>query len=203
MTTKRVAPGRTGGYTLIELTTALVVAGVLLSAAVPSFSNWVRDERRTTAVLTLLRTLQLAKSEANTRAGPVVICGLDDADRDRRLSPAEQRHCTGQDWTDGWLLGGWDDADGDATVDPAEVIALHVFQPPGELTVRAGRFVNAPNPRPAGTIVVRPFGRRSSNGTITVCDSRGPGEARGVIVSTTGRARVSTLRADGTPLACP
>ena len=39
----------------------------------------------------------------------------------------------------------------------------------------------------------RPFLRRSTNGTISFCDARGPSSARRVIVSFTGRPRVAAI----------
>jgi type IV fimbrial biogenesis protein FimT len=202
MTRKRERrPGRPGGYTLIELLTVLCIAGVLASLAIPSFGTLSRDERRRAAVTELQATLLAARSEAVKRGGrQIVVCGVADAG----LAPAQQT-CAGRDWTPGWALGTWDDADGDGTVDPAEFGALRVFQPAtgGGLSVRAGNFMATPPVAPAGTLVVKPFGKRSSNGTITVCDDRGPAAARAVIVSSLARARVSSKKADGKPLACP
>ena len=44
-----------------------------------------------------------------------------------------------------------------------------------------------------GSFTLRPFGRRSTNGTLLLCDRRGRGRA--VIVSVTGRARLAPLPA--------
>jgi type IV fimbrial biogenesis protein FimT len=49
----------------------------------------------------------------------------------------------------------------------------------------------------------RPFGRRSTNGTVTYCDDRGADAARAVIVSYTGRPRTASLAPGGKPLRCP
>ncbi len=199
------APGPAGGYTLVELTATLCIAGVLASVAMPSLTTLVLDGRRTAVVNDLLATLLLARSEALKRGGrPLVVCGADDRDGNGMLDPSERR-CAGHDWTDGWMLGTWNDADGNATVDAGEFEPLRVFQPDasGRLTVTAGNFTASPPVAPAGTMLIKAFGRRTSNGTITVCDPRGPGAARGVIVSSLGRARVSSARADGTPLRCP
>jgi len=48
----------------------------------------------------------------------------------------------------------------------------------------------------------RPFGWRSTNGTITFCDERGQTQARAVIVSYTGRPRVSIEGPGGRELRC-
>jgi len=199
------APGLAGGYTLVELATVLCIAGVVASVAVPSLSTLAMNQRRTSVVNDLLTTLLLARSETLKRGGrPLVVCGIDDRDGDGALDPAERR-CSGRDWTDGWMLGTWNDADGNAAVGPDEFVPLRVFQttPFGQLTVTAGNFTASPPVAPAGTMLIKAFGRRTSNGTITVCDRRGPAAARGVIVSSLGRARVSSKRADGTPLRCP
>jgi type IV fimbrial biogenesis protein FimT len=44
---------------------------------------------------------------------------------------------------------------------------------------------------------------RSATATLTICDDRGSRAARAVIISRTGRPRVSDLDAGGRPLACP
>lgn len=199
------APGRPGGYTLVELLATLCVAGIVLSWAVPSLDALVLDGRRTAVVNDLLHTLLLARSEAAKRGGrPLIICGVSDTDRDGRLAPSELR-CTGHDWSHGWMIGTWEDRDGDATVDPGEFDALRVFQTgsAGRFTVMAGNFAASPPVAPAGTLLFKAFGRRTSNGTITFCDRRGPEAARAVIVNYFGRARASATRADGAPLRCP
>ncbi|MGH8442176.1 MAG: GspH/FimT family pseudopilin [Nevskiaceae bacterium] len=210
MTIKReAAPGRPSGpvrgYTLVELLATLCIAGVVATVALPSFSDLARNERRTAVVSRLTATLLLARSEALKRGGrPLLICGVADRDGDGRLAGAELA-CTGYDWSQGWMLAAWADTDGNGTVAPAEVQPVRVFQTEagGRLTVIAGNFTASPPVRPAGTLLFKSFGRRTSNGTITICDARGPAEARGVIVSSLGRARVSARRSDGTPLRCP
>jgi type IV fimbrial biogenesis protein FimT len=194
MTTRR-------GYTLVELACVLCIAGVLMSVAIPSFDTLSRNERRTAVVNDLLVTLRAARSEALKRGGrPIVICGVQDP-----ALPLGQQHCAGHDWTAGWALGTWTDDDADARVDADEFRALRVFTTDAQerLTVRAGNFMATPPVAPAGTLVVKSLGKRSSNGTITVCDDRGPAEARAVIVSSLARARVSSRKADGKPLLCP
>jgi type IV fimbrial biogenesis protein FimT len=190
---------------LIELLAALCVAAIVASLALPSLDNLALNERRTAVVNDLMLTLMVARSETAKRRGrPLVACGIDDRDNDGTLDSDEQQ-CSGRDWSDGWMLGTWNDANGNATVDAAEFIPVRVFQngSGGRLTVTTGNFTASPPVRPAGTMLIKAFGRRTSNGTITVCDRRGAAAARAVIVSPFGRARVSSTRADGTPLRCP
>jgi type IV fimbrial biogenesis protein FimT len=199
------APGLAGGYTLVELLTTLCIAGIVLSMALPGLDALLMDGRRTAVVNDLVLTLMVARSETIKRGGrALVACGLQDTNGNGRLDP-EERRCAGRDWSDGWMLGTWSDDDADSTVGPAEFTPIRVFQTPAarDLTVIAGNFMASPPVRPAGTMLIKSFGRRTSNGTITVCDRRGAGAARAVIVSSLGRARVSSTRADGTPLRCP
>jgi type IV fimbrial biogenesis protein FimT len=196
---------RTGGYTLVELACVLAIAGIAASVALPSLGGLALDGQRAAVVNNLVATLMLARSETLKRGGrPLVACGLDDRDADGRFAPDEMA-CAGYDWSDGWVLGTWDDADGDARVDAGELTPVRVFQTgaQGRVTVTAGNFTASPPVRPAGTLLIRAFGKRTGNGTITVCDRRGAAAARAVIVSSVGRSRVSATRADGRPLACP
>jgi type IV fimbrial biogenesis protein FimT len=193
------------GYTLVEIACVLCIAGIVASFALPSLTALSLDGRRAAAVNDLLWTVRLARSETLKRGGrPLVACGLDDRDGDGRFGPDELA-CAGYDWSDGWVLGVWDDADANARVDLGELEPLRVFQPPGggDLSVTAGNFMASPPVAPAGTLLIKPFGKRTSNGTITVCDRRGPAAARAVIVSSLGRARTSATRSDGSALRCP
>jgi hypothetical protein len=51
--------------------------------------------------------------------------------------------------------------------------------------------------------IFRPYGKRSVNGTINLCDQRGPGAARSVIVSYTGRPRTTRADIASNQLRCP
>jgi type IV fimbrial biogenesis protein FimT len=200
MTTKRA-----GGYTLVELLAAMSILGVVASIALPSFTELARNERRAAVASRLVATLLLARSETLKRGGrALVICGVADRDGNGRLEAGELA-CAGRDWSYGWMLATWDDTDGNSTADPGEVDPVRVFQTEagGRLTVTGGAFTASPPVRPAGTLLFKSFGRRTSNGTITICDARGPEQARGVIVSSLGRARVSRVRSDGSALRCP
>jgi type IV fimbrial biogenesis protein FimT len=206
MTRKReTLPRHAGGYTLVELMTTLCIAGIVASVAVPSLTALAQNERRSAMTSRLLATLRVARSETLKRGGrPLVICGADDADGNGNLDAPELR-CAGYDWTDGWMIGTSDDTNADSAVDPSEFTPLRVFPAggAGQLTVTAGNFTASPPVAPAGTLLFRAFGKRTSNGTITICDARGPDQARAVIVSSVGRARVSPRRSDGSALRCP
>jgi type IV fimbrial biogenesis protein FimT len=194
---------RARGYTLLELMATLAVAGIVASMAVPSLTTLALNQRRTGVTGDLMLTLLLARSETAKRSRSLVICGVRDTDGDGALKPHEHA-CAGRDWSDGWLVAAWDDANGDSVVAPWELRVLRVFETgaAGALRITAGNFAASQPVAPPGTLVVK-SGRRASNGTLTVCDRRGPAAARAVIVSSFARGRVSATRADGTPLTCP
>ncbi len=55
------------GFSLIELIVGMVILGVLLSLAIPGFSNWLRNARVRTAAESVQNGLQLARAEAVRR----------------------------------------------------------------------------------------------------------------------------------------
>lgn len=61
------------GFTLPELLIVITVAGVLVAAGVPSFAEFIRNQRVKTASFDLFASLTVARSEAITRNTPVTI----------------------------------------------------------------------------------------------------------------------------------
>ena len=61
------------GFTLIELMIVLIIAGIAMSAAIPSFQGMVVRNRITTQTNEFLLTLNLARSEALRVGGIVTI----------------------------------------------------------------------------------------------------------------------------------
>jgi type IV fimbrial biogenesis protein FimT len=169
------------GVTLWELLWTLVIAGVVVGLATPSFTEFLLDGRRTANVNALVIAVQLARSEAAKRGRSVVVCKT--ADRSR---------CGGAeiDFTAGWMV----------------FVNLDEQSPPHRSA--AEPLLYAHDPESGGTIASnRPFyefrvGRRSTNGTVVFCDRRGVRGARAVVISYTGRPRVAERDGDGRPLAC-
>ncbi len=61
------------GFTLIELVITLLVLGVLLAVAIPSFRQTIVDNRVTANANTLVSSLNIARSEAINRALSVTV----------------------------------------------------------------------------------------------------------------------------------
>ena len=166
------------GFTLWELLCTLGIAAITLSTGVPAFRSFLLDARLTADVNGWILAVQAARSEAAKRGRPVVVCMTVDTLR-----------CGGPEETAAWMV--YVDLDDDPPHRGADEPLLYAHT----------REIS-------GTIVSnRPYyefrrGRRSTNGTVVFCDQRGAAAARAVIVSYTGRPRVSSVDADRRPLRC-
>jgi len=173
---------RAQGFTLFELLGTLLVAGVLLGVAAPSFRGFVLDSRRTADVNAFVLAVQVARSEAAKRSHSVILCKTPDW---HRCAGAELR------FDAGWMVF----ANVDGNLPPERSAAepmLYAYVPTLEGTIAGNRPF----------FEFRPLLRRSTNGTVVFCDRRGAAAARAVIVSYTGRPRVDQADPDGKPLVC-
>jgi type IV fimbrial biogenesis protein FimT len=168
------------GFTLWELLCTLGIAAIALGGGVPAFRSFLLDARLTADVNGWVLAVQLARSEAAKRGRPVMVCMTIDT----------------------WLCDGADAASAGWMV----YVNLDDDYPPRRSNDEP--LLYAHTRELTGTIVSnRPYyefraGRRSTNGTVVLCDRRGAAAARAVIVSFTGRPRVSSRDADGRPLQC-
>jgi type IV fimbrial biogenesis protein FimT len=161
------------GFTLIELLVALALAAILATIAYPGFTTWLLDSRRDATVMTALHAVHAARQFAATRDESVELCGTLDA-----------VHCSGRtDWSTGLLVVG---ADRSVRRSLSSLEAAH------GPTLKSNR----------ASIHFEPGTSYASPATITVCDRRGGGEARAVIVSRSGRPRVSERDASNRVLQC-
>ncbi len=173
---------RCRGVTLLELLIVLMVAGVLAAAAVPGLGAFILNARRTADVNGFVTAVQLARSEAFKRGRTVVLC-----------KTADGTHCGGSDvdFDQGWMVFVNDGSESPPRRD-ADEPQLYAYRPEMAGSITANRRL----------FEFRPFGRRSTNGTVTFCDRRGAGQARAVIVSFTGRPRVTRSGPGLRPLTC-
>ena len=167
------------GFTLWELLWTLGIAAVTLGTGVPAFRSFLLDARLTADVNGWILAVQAARSEAAKRGRPVIVCMTVDTWR-----------CGGPEAAAGWMV----------------YVNLDDGHPPQRAADEP--LLYAHTRELSGTIVSnRPYyefrpGRRSTNGTAVFCDQRGAAAARAVIVSYTGRPRVSAVDADRRPLRC-
>jgi type IV fimbrial biogenesis protein FimT len=170
------------GFSLLEFLVVALVVAVTLTAGIPSLKWLVEDARRTADINALVASIQLARSESAKRSLPVVVC----KSADRQTCGDSSVH-----YEQGWIVFVDEDGDQPPEIDAGEQL-LYAYQPRIAGTIRSNR----------ARYTFRPYFRRSTNGTITFCDRRGRGSARAVIVSYTGRPRVSDQGPGGRSLIC-
>ena len=176
---------RARGTTLFELLAALAVFAIVVGFGGPMFHTVLQNARMTRSVNALVGTAHFARSSAVRRAADVALCASTDGLGCARAGVIA-------DWAEGWLLYVNLDRDRPPRRDPGETI-LRVFAGDPRLSIRANRRA----------FVFRPLGLAATNGTLVVCDARGPDAARAVIISPSGRPRVARRDPRGRPLECP
>lgn len=197
-----VAQIRRNGFTLIELLITVVLAAIVLTLGVPSFRSLVQDNRMTTHLNTLTADLALARSEAIKRGARVTVCRRDVNGDGNDDIAADGDQCAATaggsvSWDSGWIAfldvnanARLDnDADGDA--DDEIVLRVGAGTPTGA-TLTFGRDRLRYDPRGFAT---------GFNGTFIRCDQRGDanGDARGRVLSNTGRLRAVVPAAGSCP----
>ena len=171
------AMARTPGFTLAELLVALAVAALLAALAAPAFAGYLRDLQQAAVLNALAHAVHGARSMGVAAGQPVALCGSSDG-----------QDCSGSDdWSAGLLLKPLRTGRG------PDLRFTPLGRRVGKLSVRANRTV----------IEFRPLDRFATPATVTVCDDRGSAAARALILSRTGRLRVSDRDPSGRPLACP
>ena len=173
---------RHSGFTLLELLVALGIVAILLGLGTPSLRALVQDSRRTQTVNSLVHSFHLARTSAIRNGHEVAVCPRGNGDLCSE-NPAG--------WAQGWLVFVNSDGDQPAFRDPDEPLLLS-REPAPDVSISSNRRA----------FHYRPFNRRSTNGTLIYCDDRGDDAARAVIVSYTGRPRVTKQSASGELLNC-
>lgn len=183
MNTTPSYPRSTRGFTFIEIITTLSVASILLAVGVPSFKSTIQNNRMSTARNSITTQLNMARSEAVTRSTSVVLCpSADGLDCKNTMI-----------WDEGIIM--FTDNNKSGHFDSGEKLL---------------RFVNISS----GSILIRTtIGRKKAvfdaqgfsqghNVTFTFCDTNNQIDPRAVIVSNSGRTRLSNVQDDGAPLVC-
>lgn len=175
-------PAGRRGFSLYEMLVVLTIVSILGSASA-SLGGVLRNERLSTGANDLMAALNLARSHAVMRLANVVVC------------PSRAGHqCDEPDsrytwWQNGYLV--FVDFDGDRRRDDNEPVLLNGSAKTG-ITLRSSRYRTR--------VVYRPDGMTTgSNLTLTFCPVGPAADVRSVIISNTGRARVSRAPVDHLP----
>lgn len=175
------------GFTLIELVVVLSIVGALLSLAAPLAASLAGGMRMASVTNLFFGHLQLARSEAIKRNGPVALC-----------SSADQLTCSVDGgWEQGWIV--FHDRNNNGRREADEPLVHGVGPVPTGLRVMGNtsvaRYVSF-----AATGGTRTTSGAFQAGTVTVCrESAAEAEARQIVISAVGRPRIRR-----TPVAtCP
>lgn len=186
------SPKQSAGFTLLELMTALTVAGVVLAIGVPAFTDVTRNNRLTTAANDLLHSTQVARTESVKRQLPVVVCASGD-------SAAATPTCNDGAFSQ-WIV--FVDTDRDWIADTGEpVLERH---PPLHPTITVRNDLNGIISYSSNGFATPPVsGGKLATDRIVLCDARGNqlvgtenSAARAIYIEATGRARITKNRTD-------
>ena len=161
------------GFTLLEMLITLAVISVIVAFAVPSMTEFSKNDRLTTNVNTLVGHLAYARSEAVKRSVQVSLCVSNN-------SGTATPGCTGGNWQDGWIV--YIDADGDNSYSANEEVlrAQQAFTGNNTL-VPAGGIGNQVTYDYRGFV--------TATGSFLLCDERPGPHGKTVTITTTGRVR--------------
>lgn len=162
------------GFTLLEMLTAIVILGILVSIAVPSMQGFVLSGRIKSQAGDLAAALSLARSEAIKRSATVSIC------------IGTSSSCTGSNWANGWLV--WADSNDNLAVDSGETILRTMAMAQSNVTITGS----------SSTTYIKFYSNGSTDKTATfsfqICDSIRTGETgRQIDISVLGKVNVNTL----------
>jgi len=165
------------GFTLIELLIVLAVTSVMLGTALPSFTNFIRTTKLTTATNDLLSAIVLARSEAIKRKTRVALCKSQDG---TSCAPAGG-------WDQGWIV--FQDTNNNGVRDAGEQVLSNAQPIARDLRVlgnlNVARYISY---SPTGESKLAGGGFQA--GTITLCTLSSTSEnAREIVISSSGRPR--------------
>ncbi|MFT7674808.1 MAG: type IV fimbrial biogenesis protein FimT, partial [Gammaproteobacteria bacterium] len=84
---------KNSGFSMFELLITVTIIGVVMGIAIPSMTEFIKNDRLSTQINTMVGHLAFARSAAVTRHQQVVLCASDN-----------YTSCSGSDWADGWIL---------------------------------------------------------------------------------------------------
>jgi type IV fimbrial biogenesis protein FimT len=169
------------GYSLYELLATLALVAILLGLGLPSFSGVIARSRQHTEINALFHAIHLARKESIMRRQVVSLCPSLDG------ISCEPSH----DWSTGWLMFENDDRDEPPRRSPDEAL-LQVHKVAANIRITANRR----------GFTLRATQKRATNGTIVVCDQAGRVTPRALVVSYTGRPRVTLETSRGEAYSC-
>lgn len=173
------------GFTLVELLTTLSVASILMATAAPSFQSFLERSRMSTATNTFISHLHLARSEAIKRKRRVILCPSSDG-----------VECIADytQWAKGYIL--FVDDDNNRLRNGSELLIRYVQDEGDGITIYSSSNYRR-------VVAYYPTGMAYGfNTTIRFCARTSQTNNRAIIISATGRPRLSKSMSDGGEIEC-
>jgi type IV fimbrial biogenesis protein FimT len=172
---------KAGGYSLYELIMTVALAGLMLTLGLPSFGSLVADNRLRVESDALFHAVHLARKGSIVRRRVVSLCPSVDGES---CSP-------GYDWSSGWIVFANVDRDEPPQVDENEpVLSRHTVDDSVQILANRRGFT------------LRSTHLRATNGTFVICDRAERATPRALVVSYTGRPRVTRSDSRGNAYQC-
>jgi len=172
---------RIRAFTLYELLMTLALVAVIVGLGLPSLSGLAARSRQHVEINALFHAFHRARKESIMRHRVVSICPSLDG-----LSCEP-----GRDWSTGWLMFENTDKDSPPRRDPDEPL-LQSHRVDEHIQIMANRR----------GFTLRATQKRATNGTFVVCDRSARAKPKALVVSYTGRPRVTTETTRGKPYSC-
>lgn len=158
------------GFTLPEMLTVIAVIALLLGIALPGWQNFMANQEGQSALNTLASHLVLARSESIKRNRPVLVDNVDGS------------------WNNGWVL--YVDINNNALLDSNDPVLASSPSQPADLIINGNtpvsRYVRYTS---SGQTQLLSGGFQA--GTLSICHTSGLQPVRKLVISASGRARVS------------
>jgi type IV fimbrial biogenesis protein FimT len=171
----------TYGYSLYELLMTLTLVALIIGIGLPSFSTIVARAGMRVEIDALFHAIHVARKESIMRKRIVSLCPSLDG----------QSCAPGRDWSSGWLMFENTDRDEPPRRDSGEPLLQ---------THKVGENVRIMANRRGFTL--RATQKRATNGTFIVCDRSDRAVPVALVISYTGRPRVTQETRRGEPYNC-
>jgi type IV fimbrial biogenesis protein FimT len=173
------------GFTLVEMVITLAVVSILLAAAVPSVSAFIKNNRISSQMNSIITDLHFARSTAVSSGATIIIC--------RSADPAASNPSCGgkqQVWTGGYLIFADDGTHANTVYDAGTDTLLRRGQ---SATSKVKLRTNITWDSNIRFTYSGATDKNGSAAVMTICDDRGPGHGREIRVMPSGTVMTSSL----------